>query len=189
MLSPLTDGWREGQLPALAATRKKGQKGSYLAALALISLTSTTAGWKAQPDTCHSSSKRDPDSMCWFGGGTALSTSPRCKDLQAGTCRRVRASDLVLAATQAWVPVPFFLTETPGTACPCLNPFRDQALMPGCCCLPPPTPPQKDFMISSSAKAEEHLIPAGCCGEDTSLPQPLVPSSLAGGGSRARART
>lgn len=72
----------------------------------------------------------------------------------ADTCRQVRALGLVLAVIQAWVPVLFLPTETSGTVCPCLNPFRDQALMPGCCCLLP----QMDFITSSGAKAEEHLI-------------------------------
>lgn len=45
----------------------------------------------------------------------------------------------------------FIPSETSGTAYACLNPFRDQALMPGCCCLPL----QKDFIISSGVKAVE----------------------------------
>lgn len=73
----------------------------------------------------------------------------------AGTRRQVSASGLVLAVIQSSVPVLSFPTKTSGSACPCLNPFRGQDLTPGCCCLPL----QKDFLVSSNAKAEEHLIP------------------------------
>lgn len=47
VLSPLTDGCRRGQLPALAATREKGQKGRYMTTFALSQCTSTMAGWES----------------------------------------------------------------------------------------------------------------------------------------------
>lgn len=103
---------------------------------------------------------------------------PRLAECNAG---KSSASGLVLAVFQAWVPTPF-PTETSGTACPCSNTFRDQALMPRCCCL---LSQQKDITVSSSEKAEEHLIPDRQQATEEGIPLvhwSLAPSLQAGRG-------
>lgn len=134
MRSPCTG--LEARTAPCPCCHKKDQKGRYLPAPALT--LHVHHGWLGKssltplPIIHHLS-----DFTCWFRVGTTLSTSPGCKDLQNAPAGKWRASGSVLAVFQAWVPMPF-PTETLGMACPCFNPFRDQALMPGCCCLLPP---------------------------------------------------